>query len=297
MILYTRKTFRLIIVLAVSLLIFSCDKGSEKDIPSYISLGHISLKSDFDQGTSSSKISDVWIYIDTEYVGTFELRDSITKIPILQAGKHKLTIYPGIKMNGIAATRVPYTFYNSITKDINLVRDSVLNIGNLVVKYSDNAVFEWLEDFDHSISIDTTARSLYKMQTTSDPDLIFHYPGEVNSASGIAIIPSDTGIFECVSHDAFSLPVNGTDVFLELNYKTNNPVTVGLFVYTTSSTIQEPLLVLNRNTAWNKIYINLTAAAVNHQDAINFKIFFGVIKESDVAEAQFLVDNIKLVHF
>jgi hypothetical protein len=34
----------------------------------------------------------------------------------------------------------------------------------------------------------------------------------------------------------------------------------------------------------------------NHSDAITFKVFFGITKDSDVAEAQFLVDNIKLVH-
>ena len=297
MIIYTGKTIRLIIVLALSLIVNSCDKGSEEDIPSYIRLGHITFNSE-GQGTSSAKISDAWIYIDNEFIGAFELRDSTTTIPILQSGKHQLTIYPGIKMNGIAATRVPYTFYTTITKEINLVRDSVLNLGNLSVKYSAKTVFEWQEDFEQSaISIDTTARSSYKLERTTDPDLIFHQPGDVNEASGIALIPSDTSIFECVSHDAFELPVNGTDVFLELNYKTNNAVTVGLFVYTSAKTIQESLLVLNRNTAWNKIYINLTAALVNHQDATNFRIFFGVVKESDVADARFLVDNIKLVHF
>jgi hypothetical protein len=295
MIIYTGKTIRFITALALSLVIFSCNKGNEEDIPSYIRLGNISLNPE-GQGTSSSKISDAWVYIDNEYIGTFEL--PFSKIPVLSSGKHKLMIYSGIKMNGIAATRVPYSFYSPITKDVNLVRDSILDLGNLIVKYSSNTKFAWQEDFEQSsVSIDTTARSLYKIQRTTDPDLVFPQPGEVNHAVGMVLIPSDTGIFECVSHDSFELPSNGTDVFLELNYMTNNAVTVGLFVHTSSSTIQEGLLSLNRNTTWNKIYINLTAAVANHKDAINFRVFFGIIKEADVAEARFLVDNIKLVHF
>lgn len=295
MIHYTGQTIRFHIVLALSMLIFSCEKGSEEDIPSYISLDRISLNPE-GQGTSSQKISDAWIYIDNEFIGAFEI--PFTKVPVLQAGKHQLKIYPGIKMNGIASTRVPYSFYSPVITEINLVHDSILNLGSPTVKYSTNAKFAWMEDFEQSaISIDTSARSLFKLERTSDPQLVFQQPGEYNSYSGLAIILSDSGIFECVSHDSFDLPVNGSDVFLELNYKTNNAVTVGLLVNKYSQTIQEPLIILNRNSAWNKIYINLTSAVINHQDAIDFKIFFGVVKENDVVEAQFLIDNIKLVHF
>jgi hypothetical protein len=296
MILYTGKAIRLYIILALSLILLSCDKGSEEDIPSYISLNSIWLNPE-GVGTSSQKITDAWIYVDDEFIGAFEL--PFVKVPVLKAGKHHLKIYPGIKMNGIASTRVPYAFYSSVEKEINLVRDSIVNLGSLPVKYSPGIIFAWQEDFEQStISLDTTKRSIYKLERTFDTAFIFKPPtGEYNSSSGRAIINSDSGIFECASHDAFVLPVNGRDVFLELNYKTNNSVTVGIFVNTASQTIQEPLLVLNRNTTWNKIYINLTAAVVQHQNAIDFKIFFGIIKDSDVAEAQFLVDNIKLVHF
>jgi hypothetical protein len=296
MILYTGKTIRFFIFLALSLLILSCKKGSEEDIPSYLEIDGIKLVVSDGQGTSSQKITDAWVYLDNEFIGAFEL--PFTKVPILNSGKHKLMIYPGIKMNGIAATRVPYSFYSPYEKEVNLVHDSILNLENISVKYSTRTVFAWLEDFDQStVSLDTTVRSLYKLQRTSDPELIFHQAGEYNSNSGIAIIPSDSGIFECVSHDAFDLPTSGTDVFLELNYKTNNVVTVGLFVNTSSQTIQRPILTLNRSSEWKKIYVNLTAEVSTHQDANDFRIFFGIVKESDVDEAQFLVDNIKLVHF
>lgn len=295
MILYTGKTIHFFAVLALSLMIFSCQKGSEEDIPSLISLNHISLNPE-GQGTSSQKITDAWIYVDEEFIGAFEL--PFTKVPILNAGKHQLKIYAGIKMNGIASTRVPYSFYSPvILKEVNLVRDSTLDLGNLTVKYSSSTVFALQEDFEQSaISLDSTARSLYKLQRTTDPSLVFHLNGEYNSASGMVLVPSDTGIFECVTHDEYDVPAYSKDVFLELNYKTNNAVTVGIFVNTSMQTIQEPIIVLNPNTEWNKIYINLTAALANHQDAITFKVFFGITKNSDVAEAQFLVDNIKLVH-
>jgi len=274
---------------------YSCDKGSEEDIPSYIKAESIYLKVVDGQGTRSQKITDAWVYIDNEFIGVFEL--PFYKVPVLKAGKHQLKIYPGIKMNGIAATRVPYSFYIPYEKEINLVRGNIDTLKDLKTEYSSNTVFAWQEDFEQStISLDTTKRSFSKLQRTTDVGKVFHQAGEYNSSSGIAVVSSDSGIFECVTHEAFTLPLNGNDVFMEMNYKTNNAVTVGLFVNTALKTIQEPLLVLNRNTEWNKIYINLTAAIVNHQDAINFKIFFGVVKESDVAEAEFLIDNIKLVH-
>jgi len=297
MIFFTKRTFNLLILLILSLSLISCEKGSVEDIPSFIRIDSLKLAVSGGQGSSSQKITDAWVYIDDELIGAFELRDSLT-VPILKAGKHTLKILPGIKMNGIAATRVPYAFYSPVVKEINLVRDSVLNIGMPTVKYAEKTIFEWIEDFEHStVSLDSTSRSYIKIQRTSDPQLIFHQTGDINTFSGLVIVPSDTTIFECVSHDEFILPKTGSDIFLELNYMTNNAVTVGLFVKTSTQTIQEPLLLLNRNTEWNKIYINLTAAVIMHQDASSFRIFFGVVKEPDVAEARLLLDNIKLVHF
>lgn len=296
----TEKTSRLLILLILSLALLSCKKGSVEDIPSYIEIERIKLAVSAGQGTFSQKITDAWVYVDDELIGAFELRDSIPylTVPILKAGKYKLKIYPGIKMNGIAATRVPYTFYNPIEKTVNLIRDSILNIGISTVNYSNKTIFAWMEDFEHaSISIDSTKRSLIKIQRTSDPQLIFSQPGESNKFSGLVIVPSDSAFFECVSHEEFVLPKNGSDIFLELNYKTNNAVTVGLFINTSSQTIQEPLLVLNRNLEWKKIYINLTSSVNMHQDASSFRVFFGVVKESDVDQARLLIDNIKLVHF
>jgi hypothetical protein len=298
---FTEKTIHFLILLMLSLSMFSCEKGSPEDVPSYIKIDSIKLVVSDGEGTSSHKISDAWVFVDEELIGAFELRDSLS-IPILKAGKHTLKIYPGIKMNGIAATRVPYSFYSPfIVKDINLVRGSVLNIGTPTVRYSGTTTFAWMEDFEHeSFSIDSTSRSSIKIQRTSDPTLIFdpaNLTGDYNSYSGMVIVPSDTAIFECVSRDEFVLPNDGSAIFLEMNYKTNNAVTVGLFVKTSSQIIQEPLMVLNRNSEWKKIYINLTSAVGTHQDALNFRIFFGVVKETDVTEARFLLDNIKLVHF
>ena len=304
----TKKTFHLLILLIVSLSLNSCEKGQPEDIPSYIRIDRIKLSVSDGQGSSSEKITDAWVFIDDELIGAFELRDSVPylTIPILKAGKHKLKIFPGIKMNGIAATRVPYSLYSPFETEINLVRDSVIRVhGNLAinngiptVKYSASAIFAWMEDFEQaSLSIDSTSRSLIKIGRTDDPQLIFNLPGENNQFSGLVIVPSDTAIFECVSHEQFVLPKNGKDIFLELNYKTNNAVTIGLFVNTSLQTIQEPLMVLNRNSEWKKIYINLTSAVSMHQDASSFRIFFGIVKEHDVAEARLLLDNIKLVHF
>lgn len=297
----TEKSFHFLILLILSLpLLLSCEKGSVEDIPSYIKIDRIKLAVSDGQGTSSQKITDAWVFVDEELIGAFELRDTVPylTIPILKAGKHKLKIYPGIKMNGIAATRVPYAFYSPIENTVNLVRDSVLNVGIPTVRYSNRTIFAWMEDFEQvSLSIDSTDRSLFKIQRTSDPQLIFNQPGDNNKFSGLVIVSSDSAIFECVSHEEFVLPKNGSDIFLELNYKTNNAVTVGLFVNTSSQTIQEPMLVLNRNLEWKKIYINLTSSVNMHQDANSFRVFLGIVKESDVPEARLLIDNIKLVHF
>src|SRR5689334_23258519 len=62
------------------------------------------------QGTNSSSITDMWLFVDGNLLGAFELP---AHIPVLAEGSHTLTIRPGILINGIKGSRGPYPFYTS----------------------------------------------------------------------------------------------------------------------------------------------------------------------------------------
>ena len=89
----------------------SCEiYNPSEDEPSYIHIDSISLTTDYTAyGTASHKITDAWVYVDNELIGAFELP---ANVPVLKSGVHNINIRPGIKLNGIAATRSYYPFFN-----------------------------------------------------------------------------------------------------------------------------------------------------------------------------------------
>lgn len=289
---------RIIIILFIAIfnliLINGCETASNDElVPSYIQIDSIKINATYQQGTSSSKITDAWVYINQQLIGSFELPATI---PILSSGKQKIIIRPGIKLNGISNTRNAYPFYASIEKELTLVKDSILNLGTLQTTYHPNVNFAWLESFELSgSSIDTTSKSTVDLSIVSSPGLL--NPDLNGTGAALIELVSDSAIFEAATKEKFDFPGNGSAVFLEMNYKCNHPIIVGVIYMTSGSRVQRPLLTVNKSEQWNKIYVNLSVPKYDTPDANNFQIFFGIQKESGTAKASILLDNLKLVHF
>ena len=291
----TRTLFIYNIFLLFSvILITGCEpKNDDELVPSYLHIDKIDVTSNYQQGTSSSKITDAWVYLDGTLIGSFELPPTI---PILTEGKQNITIYGGIKLNGISNTRNAYPFYSPLIREINFVKDSVINLGTLNVGYHSNAIFPWMEDFNNpGISLDTTSKSTVGIGQTYNPDWIF--PETDNPYSGIVQLTADSAIFEAATAEKFEFPSNGGSIFLEMNYNINHPLVVGVIYKASGLRVQRPLIVLNESDEWNKVYINLSVIKYDTPAATDFQIFFGAQKEDGTGDALFLLDNLKLVHF
>lgn len=292
------KKYKNYILYAVSLLMVlviesSCTKTSIDDIPSYLQIDTASIIASGLQGTSSHKITDIWVYSGNEYLGTYELP---AKFPILKSGKTDFRFYAGIKMNGINETRVAYDFLKIITQNVKLQHDSVSVVHHLKFTYADNVVFAWAENFEqYNLSLDSTSRSEVNFSRVALPELATVFPYELNEYAAKVVITDETSLFECQSHDALKLPNNGKQAFLELNYKSNNHFTVGI-VAIGAVEKQHAILGVNPSKTWNKIYINLTSALSSNSDASKFRIFFTASKTTDEPQAEIYLDNIKVIH-
>jgi len=135
----------------------SCEKlVHDEGVPSFIHIDKIDFDAGIAQGTDSAKITDAWIYIDDDYLGTYELPATI---PLLKSGTQNITIKPGVILNGISATRSINLFMKNMKKVVDLKPDSIINIP-LSTSYVSNAKFVWnsvgQEDFEQSgITIDS----------------------------------------------------------------------------------------------------------------------------------------------
>jgi hypothetical protein len=280
----------------------SCEKfEGDHTIPAYIQLDSFQLVANpaVELGVLTENFSDVWVYADDQLIGAFEL--PAKHIPILLEGKHKLSLYPGIKYNGISGTRGPYLFVEPAEyPEFNLVIDSVIKVDPPQVKYYSSTVLPWYEDFETGIIH-------LKPTANSDTSLQF-YPydpihPDYGNASGAGYLTGTYLTLELTSEDednpmGFELSTNSAPVVVELDYNTNNPFIVGLIIIEVGIQItQHPVLVINpTGGVWKKIYVNLTPTVNDNSNADYFKVFIRADKSSDVENATILLDNVKLIY-
>ncbi len=268
----------------------SCEKFSgDQQIPAWLSIDSVYLTTDYyTQGTSSQNITDAWVYVDDEFIGTFELP---ARLPILKSGKHHIKVWPGIKRNGIASTRVSYNFYNPVEKDLKLAPDSTTKTGVIRTTYQTTTSFIWREDFDDvSLTLDTTGRSVAFIQRTS-PGSPYTLEG---NHSGMVVFDSVHDFFECQTHNEYTIPA--APVYLEMNFNISNPLTVGVFTYGSTTLYQSPIMTLNpTNGVWKKIYIDLTTTLNAYSGMTSYRVYFYAFKDQGLKQSMVLFDNFKLV--
>lgn len=273
------------------LFIEGCDIfDKQEQIPAYIYISDIKLveNPEVNEGTLSSRIVDAWVFVDDQLIGAFELPCTF---PVLMEGKHKIEVHAGIYLNGVRTTRVYYRFYEPWQADIELVPDSILTVEPLV-SYSSDIKLPFHETFElGGVLLEDGSKSLTSLEKTNDPDEIFE-----GNFSGKVVLNDTDSVFQGVSIHAYKLPTSGGDVFLELDYKSEADIIVGVYAIKSAQILHlEVAGILPRNT-WGKIYINLSPTVYRHNDAIEFKIFLGSYLPEGMNKATVLIDNIKLIH-
>lgn len=276
--------------------------NGNQTIPAYISINGINLDTYYpEEGTNSNEITDIWVYMDDALIGVFEFPegDSTAAIfPILAEGKHKLEIRPGIKLNGISSTRVPYPFYEPIIfEEFDFVPETVQSLGYLTTSYYPGLQFVWMEDFEQpEISIESVSWSDTAIKRTEPENNPIAFLSPDSRYSGVIDITTDLNEYGGASYNSFDVQTPGTIIIMELNFKTDNFITVGLLIRDSHELIEKDLLILNHSNTWKKIYINLGANLSLHPTAIDYKVIFRAGLESGSSSAQILLDNIKIVH-
>ncbi len=280
------KFYTLLLIIGIAS--FSCSKDDfEAEIPAYISIDKFSLTTNQNQGSASENITDAWVYINDDLIGVFELP---AKFPVLKEGTVNLKVFAGIKENGIAATRVKYIPYAPYEKQITLVKEETISV-EPIVRYHESIQFPWIQDFEgaaldfsHHVSSDTVIKS----------QIIDVKEGDF---SGLISLDPDMIFFEMTSPAQTNIPLTGTPVYLELDFKNNQEMTIGVYL----DANQFAFLTLGVSTEWKKIYINLADVINKNNTGTNeLKVFFGMQESSTsifTTNPEIYIDNVKLVHF
>ena len=262
--------------LLIVLVIASCQKEDTSGIPTYLKIDNIAS----DEGNTTSNITDAWVYVNDQLQGVYELP---AKFPVLEEEIQTVRIKAGIKINGIASSRIAYPFYTSYFEDISFTPNETKTI-TPIVSYL-NGIDFFLEDFEGSgLEIDTDSLSF----TRDNIDGLDGNYGKIT-------LQDSMYISEITTFELKNLPQAGAPVFLELDYKSNTQFLVGVYVNYPQSVIQKDLLWINPKQEWNKIYVNLTTTISEGINASSFKVFIGMKREGEDPNELYF-DNLKVVY-
>jgi hypothetical protein len=278
----------------ISVLFFSC---KEDITPSYLEIPAISLQTDeATEGANSHGIVDAWVYMDNKSLGVFELP---ARIPIMDEGSHEFIIYAGVKNNGISATRIKYPMYDRFDTTLTLIKNQTVII-NPTVHYKTNIQFEMIEDFE-----DTGIE--FSADIISDTPMVFidktDYPSIVQygqRCGGVFITEQDS-IFKAATSTFLDLP-KGEDVFLEIDFKSNNSIRMGVIAQNSADFIEHtPYVQMNpqdeSSWVWKKIYIDLKEDVSVEQNATSYEIYLLSVIDPDMTLGKIYLDNIKVLRY
>ena len=304
---FTFFSFLFLLVLTAS--VSSCRKfEGEQTVPAYIRIDTIGLVCDYyTYGANTHNFVDVWVYVDDDVKGCFELPATI---PILKQGPHKVAIYAGIAVNGIKDSRADYPFTAPVIyENLNLVPDSVVTLVPMVSYWpagpDENTHVRWMEDFDSgTVTMETTSQSDVPYIRVGGPQA-WHDPEGVHSTySAKFVLNSDTAQFCFANSEEFTdLPTKGSPCMLEMDYKCSDTCTVGIFYLLNYTVTQEALVRLRPTcapgeepTEWKKIYINLGPYFVDYEDADYFKVYLSSWFNRNDGPQYFYFDNLKIIY-
>lgn len=294
------KNLFIVLTIVFSTIFLSSCPGFEgnQEIPAYLHIDKFLFETDYSiEGADSHKITDVVVYIDGSFQGYYELPATI---PVLERGKHDLTLYPGIKLNGNSSTRTLNPFYVPYIIEDYVFEEKVIDTVTPFTHYypidDSNIHFEWMEDFERQVGLETVAYSDTTITRTDRDTPNVWKDKEGNSHYSGYVWIEDTLTFCITTPKLYDLPDQGNSIFLELDYKCTEMFTVGLLAKIASEEVME-LVHVNPSKNWNKIYINLgpsiTDAASRTPEY--FKVYISGATEKGT-EAEYYFDNIKVIY-
>lgn len=267
-------------------LFVSCKKYKPAPEAFFITSSKISVATTTAQGSSSNKISDLFLYVNGFFQGAYPVGHTM---PIVNKNSNaRIDVFPGIKNNGIKDLTITWLLYDKISFDTLLTTGTTIS-RPFTFKYNPNVIFVWQENFDNPIGF-----SLIKSANNSDTTFKIAPPSQSfeGKSAELGLTGSSYREARLESAVSYTLPKGNANVYLEMDYKCTEQFEVGV----TDGVTLKGSLILNPKSSWNKTYIQLAAMINDPPVANSYKIYFRLIKPNGTESAHVWLDNIKLVY-
>lgn len=270
----------------------------EEPLPAWVRIDSFKLldNPNVDEGSLKHDITDAWVFIDDELLGIYELP---AEVPVLDEGKHRLLIGPGIKVSTISTLRDNYLFYTAHESEINLVPGETTPVLPEVSYRDEDALYKYLivEEFeDNFLELEPNTNTDALIKRTTDLALVYEGTG----SGMIQILDTTKNAWIRTSED-FVLPTGGKVIYLELDYYSQYDLVIGVHINNSGIADQNinylTLKAQGNEVEWKKAYVALTSTinqAYNMESA--YVYFLPDIQASTRNDGIVLLDNIKIMH-
>lgn len=263
---------------ALLLLISSCSKKQTNTVPTYIHVDSFVMPGS-PLGTAS--IKTVWAYYNDQPLGVFDLPATI---PVLATGKGKLTLKPGIPVDGFNNFMTAYPFLASDTSTITA------SPGNTLAHTPETHYFSSCNMLKIATFDTTTTKEFYVAGGTTGITI-----NHTNQTGEINLTQTDT-LSEDSSAISFTLPL-GKDAYIELDYRSDIPLYIGLRADLAGVLSMHYYLAgVNPSDHWQRFYIALKDFEAQYQ-ATSYNLFIKSSLLSGHQTGKVELDNIRLVYF
>jgi len=262
--------------------------------PAYVIVEDVSVKNPNGSGTVSHDISDLWSFLNGENLGVYPYPSHIACLPAPES--NTLSFIGGIRENGIAKSISIYPMLEPLEYQIELTPGEN-HLINPSFSYRNDVIIRFDEGFESSpdfLSFDADNNIGTKLERDTE------YM-KTGFASGKLSVPDSLDFVEIATAEAYpSIPVDGSVVYLELDYLSSADIFIGLIGYQDPVLLDQPLksyyLGLVPVDEWKKIYVNLTEPLFESGLAA-YRILIRAENNGDNTEEIVRLDNLKLLHF
>lgn len=267
----------------------SCKKDKFKaPKASFLVIDDVTLKTTTVQGVNSHKITDMWYYVNGEFKGVFPIGGVM---PIVASDNAEITLFAGIKNNGISFTRLPYAIYDSKTFNMAIEPGKTYTLSPQF-EYNSTAFFYYADNFDggsgsgsYFIAPQIAGDSSYTY--TTDPAKAFGGIGKSIFMSMSDAKPKSM----MLQNSGYYLPASGSVIYVELDYKCNQSVSVGVIG---AGVDHRGAVTLNPSDNWNHVYVQLTSIVSTPPSYSSYQVYIEAYKE--VSTPEIYIDNVKLIY-
>ncbi len=276
---------------AFLILVSACSIPSLNVSPiSYIYIDKMVLETNSSEGSNNHNFKDAWIYQEGKSIGIYELPKKVAIINQNQGMKINISFQAGIRDNGINSSSVVYPFVGNFETEIMLNEGMESNIMPKF-RYLEATKFRMVADFEgvNLFGFDEDGDSTTNIVITDE-----------TAASGVKsgkILLQPNEVVEEATKLVFNgIPTDGSPVYLEIDYKGNIDLNIGLIGISGDQIFKDYFVSLRSEKDWKKAYINFTELIVA-SNLNGYQVLLAADNSNSTLEGLIYVDNIKFLHF